>query len=39
MWLHDPDGNQIEVHQYTDLSMQIIGRDLPEGVIWTPLLQ
>ena len=36
MWIHDPDGNQIEVHQYTDLSMQLIGRELPEGVTWTP---
>jgi len=36
MWFHDPDGNQIEVHQYTDLSMQLIGRELPEGVEWKP---
>lgn len=36
MWFHDPDGNQIEVHQYTDLSMQRIGRELPAGVVWRP---
>lgn len=26
MWIHDPDGNQIEIHQYTPESMQLIGR-------------
>lgn len=26
MWIHDPDGNKIEFMQYTDSSMQIIGR-------------
>ena len=28
MWMHDPDGNPIEIHQYTPLSMQNIGREL-----------
>ena len=36
MWLRDPDGNEIEVHQYTDISMQVIGRELPEGMTWIP---
>lgn len=36
MWIHDSDGNQIEIHQYTPISMQVIGRELPEGVIWKP---
>ena len=27
MWLHDPDGNRVEVHQYTERSFQIIGRN------------
>lgn len=31
MWLQDPDGNKMEVMQYTEYSMQLIGRDLPEG--------
>ena len=26
MWTHDPDGNQVEWMQYTDVSMQLIGR-------------
>lgn len=26
MWTHDPDGNQIEWMQYTEASMQLIGR-------------
>ena len=26
MWTHDPDGNKIEWMQYTDQSMQLIGR-------------
>lgn len=26
MWFHDPDGNRIEVQQYTELSAQITGR-------------
>lgn len=26
MWIHDPDGNRIEVHQYTEKAMQKIGR-------------
>ncbi|MDE7245420.1 MAG: hypothetical protein K2O18_15810 [Oscillospiraceae bacterium] len=34
MWFHDPDGNQVEVHQYTDISMQRVGRELPEGAVW-----
>ena len=25
-WFHDPDGNRVEVHQYTEQSFQIIGR-------------
>lgn len=27
MWFHDPDGNRIEVHQYTERSYQLIGRN------------
>ena len=27
MWFHDPDGNRIEVHQYTERSFQRIGRN------------
>ena len=27
MWFHDPDGNRVEVHQYTERSFQIIGRN------------
>ena len=27
MWLHDPDGNRIEVHQYGELAFQKIGRN------------
>lgn len=27
MWSHDPDGNKIEFMQYTDRSMQLIGRN------------
>ena len=34
MWFHDLDGNQVEVHQYTDISMQRIGRELPKGAVW-----
>jgi catechol 2,3-dioxygenase-like lactoylglutathione lyase family enzyme len=30
-WFHDPDGNKVEVIQYTEYSMQIIGRTLPPG--------
>lgn len=26
-WLHDPDGNKIELMQYTDQSLQLIGKD------------
>ena len=25
MWIHDPDGNRIEIMQYTDESFQITG--------------
>lgn len=25
MWLHDPDGNRIEIMQYTDKSFQVVG--------------
>lgn len=27
MWFHDPDGNRVEVHQYTERSFQRIGRN------------
>ena len=27
LWFHDPDGNRIEVHQYTDRSFQVVGRN------------
>ena len=27
LWFHDPDGNRIEVHQYTHRSFQKIGRN------------
>ena len=27
LWLHDPDGNRIEVHQYTERSFQLIGKN------------
>ena len=27
MWFHDPDGNRVEVHQYTERSFQLIGRN------------
>ena len=27
LWFHDPDGNRIEVHQYTERSFQKIGRN------------
>ena len=27
MWFHDPDGNRIEVHQYTKRSFELIGRN------------
>ena len=27
MWFHDPDGNRVEVHQYTERSFQKIGRN------------
>lgn len=27
MWFHDPDGNRIEVHQYTERSFELIGRN------------
>jgi catechol 2,3-dioxygenase-like lactoylglutathione lyase family enzyme len=30
-WFHDPDGNKIEVIQYTEYSMQKIGRALSPG--------
>jgi len=26
MWFHDPDGNRMEVHQYTEKSFQLVGR-------------
>lgn len=29
MWFHDPEGNRIEVHQYTEESMQLVGRNIP----------
>lgn len=29
MWFHDPEGNRIEVHQYTEDSMQLVGRKMP----------
>ncbi|NLE01393.1 MAG: VOC family protein [Fibrobacter sp.] len=31
IWLTDPDGNQFEVHQYTDRSSQITGGDSIEA--------
>ena len=31
MWIHDPDGNQIEIHQYTPVSMQLVGRERPKA--------
>ena len=27
MWFRDPDGNRIEVHQYTERSFELIGRN------------
>lgn len=27
MWMHDPDGNKIEVMQYTERSFQLVGRN------------
>ena len=27
LWFHDPDGNRIEVHQYTERSFELIGRN------------
>ena len=27
LWFHDPDGNRIEVHQYTKRSFELIGRN------------
>ena len=32
MWLQDPDGNKMEFLEYTPYSMELIGRDLPEGI-------
>ena len=32
MWLMDPDGNKMEFIEYNEYSMELIGRDLPEGV-------
>ena len=32
MWLQDPDGNRMEFIQYTDYSMQKIGREMPGGM-------
>lgn len=29
MWLHDPEGNRIEVHQYGEYCMQKYGKELP----------
>ena len=26
MWIHDPDGNKIEIMQYTDESFQVVGK-------------
>ena len=31
-WLQDPDGNRMEFIQYTDMSMQKIGREMPGGL-------
>ena len=28
VWLHDPDGNSFEVHQYTEKSAQLLGGDV-----------
>jgi catechol 2,3-dioxygenase-like lactoylglutathione lyase family enzyme len=30
MWFHDPDGNKIEVHEYSQTAMQKVGRELPK---------
>ncbi|MCQ2515213.1 MAG: VOC family protein [Ruminococcus sp.] len=27
MWIHDPDGNKIEIMQYTDKSFQVVGKN------------
>lgn len=27
MWIHDPDGNKIEIMQYTDKSYQVVGKN------------
>lgn len=32
MWLQDPDGNRMEFIEYTDLSMQRIGREMPNDM-------
>lgn len=39
MWLQDPDGNKMEFIEYTEYSMQIIGRDLPEGVDFSDVMK
>jgi len=31
-WLQDPDENRMEFIQYTDMSMEIIGREMPGGL-------
>lgn len=32
MWLQDPDGNRMEFIEYNPYSMELIGREVPEGV-------